>query len=71
MVSSERGQVGVAMGAQGPELVGGWSARCEGIGGQLEEGQKIQARPSEQNREALAQLGTANSCWDGTELLTP
>ena len=40
MVSSERRQVGVAMGAQGPELVGGWSARCEGIGGQLEEGRK-------------------------------
>lgn len=71
MVSSERGQVGVAMGAQGPELVGGCSSRCEGTGGQLEEGRKIQARPSEQNREALAQLGTANSCWDGTELLTP
>ena len=59
------------MGAQGPELVGGWSSRCQGIGRQLEEGQKIQARPDEQNREALAQLGTANSCWDGTELLTP
>lgn len=71
MVSSERGQVGVAMGAQGPELVGGWSSRCKGIGGQLEEGWKIHTRSSEQNREALAQLGTANSCWDGTELPTP
>ena len=29
------------------------------------------ARQGEQNREALAQLGTANGCWDGTKLLTP
>ena len=28
MVSSEREQVGVAMGAQGPELVGGRRSRC-------------------------------------------
>ena len=40
MMSSERGQVRVVMGAQGPELVGGWSTRCEGIGGQLKEGRK-------------------------------